>query len=86
MFYCTIIIFIKIGTHIIFIIIKILYLVSGINKHLSILLLKEKISKELQVNIPIKVLWNYVTSKWDIRAAVNINLIDHNLPFYIIRV
>ncbi|XP_060873268.1 uncharacterized protein LOC132947088 [Metopolophium dirhodum] len=42
---------------------------SGINKHLSILLLKEKITKELQVNIPIKVLWNYVTAKWDIRAA-----------------
>ncbi|XP_016656605.1 uncharacterized protein LOC100568661 [Acyrthosiphon pisum] len=26
-------------------------------------------SKELQVNIPIKVLWNYVSSKWDIRSA-----------------
>lgn len=42
------------------------------------LLLKEKISKELKLNIPIKVLWNYLSSKWDIRAAVNNNLIDDN--------
>jgi len=67
-----------INTHIIFIINKILYLVSGINKHLSILLLKEKISKELKLNIPIKVLWNYLSAKWDIRAAVNNNFIDDN--------
>ncbi|CAI6357503.1 unnamed protein product [Macrosiphum euphorbiae] len=46
----------------------------GINKHLSILLLKEKISKELELNIPIKVLWNYMSSKWDIRAA---DIIEH---------
>jgi len=60
-----------INTHIIFIINKVLYLVSGINKHLSMILLKEKMEKELKLNIPIEVLWNYVSAKWDIRAAVN---------------
>ena len=69
-----------------FITIKILYLVSGINKHLSIILLKEKMSKELQVNVPIKVLWNYLSAKWNIKVAVNKNLINHNLPTYTIRV
>ncbi|XP_060873763.1 MRG/MORF4L-binding protein-like [Metopolophium dirhodum] len=42
---------------------------SGINKHLSMLLLKKKMYKELKLNIPIKVLWNYMSTKWDIRAA-----------------
>ncbi|XP_016662292.1 uncharacterized protein LOC100160059 [Acyrthosiphon pisum] len=46
----------------------------GINKHLSIILLKEKISKELKLNIPVKVLWNYLSAKWDIRAA---DIIEH---------
>ncbi|KAL4105232.1 hypothetical protein QTP88_020493 [Uroleucon formosanum] len=46
----------------------------GINKHLSVLLLKEKISKELKLNIPISILWNYLSDKWDIRAA---DIIEH---------
>lgn len=54
-----------------FIIIKILKFFSGINKHLSMLLLREKISEDLKVNIPTKCIWKYLESKWDINAAVN---------------
>lgn len=42
------------------------------------LILKERMSKELKIDIPIDAIWNYVSSKWDIRAAVNNNLIDDN--------
>ncbi|KAL4088786.1 hypothetical protein QTP88_023870 [Uroleucon formosanum] len=40
-----------------------------INKHLSILLIKEKMHKELNLNIPIGVLWNYMSDMWNIRCA-----------------
>ncbi|XP_029345721.1 MRG/MORF4L-binding protein-like [Acyrthosiphon pisum] len=43
--------------------------IGGINKHLTMLLLKEKMHKQLKLNIPIKVLWDYVSAKWDIRFA-----------------
>ncbi|XP_022174065.1 uncharacterized protein LOC111036367 [Myzus persicae] len=41
----------------------------GINKHLNLLVLKERINKQLKIDIPINVLWSYISSKWDIRAA-----------------
>lgn len=52
---------------------------SGINKHLSMLLLKEKIYKELKINVPTKILWDYVKTKWDIRAADIIEHVSFNI-------
>lgn len=34
------------------------------------LLIRDKISKELKVNIPSKCIWQYLDSKWDLEAAV----------------
>lgn len=47
------------------------YLISGINKHLNMLLIREKLSEELKLNIPTKCIWNYLDSKWNIEAAVS---------------
>jgi len=53
-------------------------LVSGINKHLNILLIKERMIKQFNIDAPVKIIWSYISTKWNIRAAVNNNLIDDN--------
>ncbi|KAL5237897.1 hypothetical protein ACI65C_005307 [Semiaphis heraclei] len=53
----------------------------GINKHLSMHLIQRNINKEMNIKIPIDVLWNYVESKLDMKAAdrlepINFDIID----------
>jgi len=50
------------------------FLVLGINKHLSMLLLREKVSKDLKLKVPTKCIWRYLKTKWDIDAAVYIHI------------
>lgn len=59
----------------------------GINKHLNILLLQEKMNHELKRHIPTKSIWKYLESKWNIQAAViTFNLYNcYNIHFIIIK-
>jgi hypothetical protein len=41
----------------------------GINKHLSIFLLKEKLKKKYNIDLPNGVIWDYLATKWDLNAA-----------------
>lgn len=45
-------------------------LISGANKHLNMMLLREMLSKEHNLNIPTKCIWYFLDSYWDIEAAV----------------
>jgi len=44
-------------------------------------LLQRKLHEETKVDIPVEAIWNYMESRWDLKAAVNNNLIDDNSPF-----
>ncbi|KAL5237699.1 hypothetical protein ACI65C_005109 [Semiaphis heraclei] len=53
----------------------------GINKHLSMHLIQRNINKEMNIKIPIDVLWSYVASKLDIKAVdhlepINCDIVD----------
>ncbi|XP_050439349.1 uncharacterized protein LOC126844906 [Adelges cooleyi] len=50
---------------------------AGINKHLSMMFIREKISKELKLNIPSESIWKYLHSKWDMQEADKIE----GIPF-----
>ncbi|XP_050527310.1 muscle M-line assembly protein unc-89-like [Daktulosphaira vitifoliae] len=60
---------------------------AGINKHLSMCLIREKLSKELKLNIPSQCIWKYLWSRWNMDAADDIEktnfstaLEDFDLP------
>uniref|UniRef100_A0A2S2NFS2 MRG-binding protein n=1 Tax=Schizaphis graminum TaxID=13262 RepID=A0A2S2NFS2_SCHGA len=46
----------------------------GINKHLSIFLLKEKLKKQFDIDLPNEVIWDYLETKWDLKAA---DILEH---------
>jgi len=46
----------------------------GINKHLSIFLLKEKLKKQFDIDLPNEVIWDYLATKWDLKAA---DILEH---------
>lgn len=48
-----------------------IYFISGINKHLNMLIIRELVSKELNLNISTKSIWKYLDKKWNIEESVN---------------